>query len=169
MKAKFCLFLFVGFLAVCLTGCSCAQKTAKVEPVPVTKLEPVAAPPAVQPMPPPKPVAQQPMPQSVFFPTDKAEITPQTAVVLKNQAEFLKDNPGTKIEITGNADQRGSEAYNQTLAQKRADAVKGYLVEMGVNPDRLTTRSLGKDKPVCDESTGNCYAANRRADLQAIG
>jgi peptidoglycan-associated lipoprotein len=90
-------------------------------------------------------------------------------VVLKNQAEWLRQNPNTKVEIAGNADQRASEEYNQKLAQERAEAVKEHLVGLGVSPDRLMTASHGKDKPVCGESTEACYAANRRVDMSVIG
>jgi peptidoglycan-associated lipoprotein len=115
------------------------------------------------------PEARAPVPRSVFFATDKSEITPSGSVVLKNQAEWLQQHPNARVEIAGNADARAGEEYNQKLAQERADAVKGHLVGLGVNPDRMMTASHGKDKPVCGESTEACYAANRRVDLSVIG
>ncbi len=169
MKAKLYLVMALVAIAFCAAGCGCFQ--SKKGPPPVARVEP-APQPAVQPPPPqvvvvPQPLA--PIPESVFFATNKSEITPEGAVILKNQAEWLKQNPNARIEISGNADQRAGEEYNQELGRKRADAVKGHLVDLGVNPDRLKTTSLGKNKPVCAESTEACYAANRRVDLSVIG
>jgi peptidoglycan-associated lipoprotein len=127
--------------------------------------------------PPPQPPPQQvtevqpvpPVPESVFFSLDKSEITTQGAVTLKNQAEFLKQNPDRKVQISGYTDERGSDEYNQKLGQERADAVKGHLAQLGINADRMTTASYGKEKPVCTESTESCHAANRRVDLDVTG
>lgn len=155
MSARFCVVLFVGLLALSLFGCS-GQKSAQAPSGPLPPVYTFAP-------------VEKPTPESVFFATDKSDITPQAAVALKNQAEWLKQHPDTKMQITGNADQRASQEYNQALGQKRADAVKDYLVQLGVNADRLETASYGAARPVCTESEENCYAANRRADLRAIG
>jgi len=119
----------------------------------------------------PGPSAPQPgqTAQSVYFGTDETGITPQAQSALKSQAEWLKQNPHAKMEITGNTDPRAGEEYNRTLGQKRAEAVKDYLVGLGVSPDRLETRSYGKDRPVCNEATENCYASGRRVDLEVTG
>lgn len=171
MKAKFCFVLSISFLVLFMFSSGCSQKAATTQPAPVSRLEPVPSPaPTAQPMPPqPKPVVQKPMAGSVFFASNKSDITPQAAVALRNQAEWLKQNPEMKMQISGNADQRAGEEYNQALGQKRADAVKDYLVQLGVGADRLETTSYGKDRPICTESKENCYSANRRVDLQAIG
>ncbi len=127
----------------------------------------------VQAQPPPQRVTEvqpvPPVPESVFFAYDKSDITPQMSVALKNQAEWLKQNPDRKLEISGNTDERGTEGYNQRLGQERADVVKNHLVQLGVSPDRMTTTSNGKNNPVCSESTASCQAANRRVDLNGIG
>ncbi len=174
MSGKNCLVVLVALMAICLAGCGCFQQkpaVAQNPPPPVTRVEPAPEPAPVQP-PPPAPVAQAPVipvPESVFFSFDKADITPQAAVTLKNQAEWLKQNPDAKVSISGYADERGTEAYNQKLGQERADAVKGRLTQLGVSSDRMTTTSYGKDKPVCAEPAEKCYSANRRADLDMTG
>jgi peptidoglycan-associated lipoprotein len=172
MKAKVCMVVLFGLVVLCLAACACGTSkpaTAEVPPPPVARAEPAPQPPPPEAKAPesvvPEPVAQKPAPASVFFATDKSEITPEAAVVLKNQAEWLKENPEAKVEISGNTDQRASEEYNQALGQKRADAVKEYLVGLGVSGDRLETASYGKEKPLCSDLTKDCHATNRRADL----
>ena len=176
MSGKYCLVVLVALMAICLAGCGCFQQkpaVAQNPPPPVAQVEPVPEPVPVQP-PPPAPVAQAPapaipVPESVFFSFDKADITPRAAVALKNQAEWLKQNPDAKVSVSGYADERGTEEYNKKLGQERADAVKGYLAQQGVSSHRITTSSYGKDKPVCAEQAENCYSANRRADLDVTG
>ena len=171
MKAKVFLVVFLGLAIPCLAGYGCIKSkpaTAEIPP-PVARAEP-----APQPQPPPvgkapKPVAQKPAPASVFFATDKSGITPQAGVVLKNQADWLKENPEAKMEISGNTDRRASEEYNQALGQKRAEVVKEYLVRLGVSQDRLATTTYGEEKPLCSDQTQGCRAANRRVDLSLTG
>jgi peptidoglycan-associated lipoprotein len=105
----------------------------------------------------------------VYFGSNSDQVMPQAAGSLDRTAQWLKINPGVKVAISGNADQRAGEQYNKVLAQKRADAVKGQLVQRGVNPAQLQTRSYGKDRPVCSGASESCYAFNRRVDIQAIG
>ena len=76
--------------------------------------------------------------------------------VLDNQ-EF-----GTRIQIEGHCDDRGSEEYNIALGAKRAQAAKDYLETLGVTADRMSTISYGKELPVCTEDTDECWAQNRR-------
>jgi peptidoglycan-associated lipoprotein len=172
MYAKICSVLFTGLLMVSLVCCSSfgSQKTAQ-DPAgklpPVSRLEPVPSQSAQQMI--RGPETQKPMMESVFFATGKHNITDQSAEVLKQEAEWLKENPQTKIQISGNTDQRGGAEYNQKLAMKRAEAVKNQLANLGVDPDRITTTSYGKERPMCQDATTNCYATNRRVDLQAIG
>ena len=77
-------------------------------------------------------------------------------------AAFLKAYPNTHIAIEGHCDERGSTEYNLALGQRRANAVKQYLVSLGINGDTLTTTSWGKEKPFCTESSESCYQQNRR-------
>ena len=166
-KVCFCVVLVSGLIAFGVAGCGCHEaKPVAQNPPPVARVEPA-------PQPPPQQVVEvkpvPPVPESVYFALDKSDITPQGAVTLKNQAEFLKQNPDRKVQIAGNADERGTQEYNQALAQRRADAVKNHLASLGVSQERMTTMSYGKDKPVCTGSTADCNAANRRVDMDVTG
>jgi peptidoglycan-associated lipoprotein len=100
--------------------------------------------------------------RDAFFDYDSAEIRPDARVALQRTAGFLKGYPNTHVAIEGHCDERGSTEYNLALGQRRANAVKQYLVSLGVNGDTLTTTSWGKEKPFCAQSTEECFAQNRR-------
>jgi len=100
--------------------------------------------------------------RDAFFDYDSAEIRPDARTALQKTAEFLKGYPHTHIAIEGHCDERGSTEYNLALGQRRANAVKQYLVSLGISGDTLTTTSWGKEKPFCAQSSEECYAQNRR-------
>jgi peptidoglycan-associated lipoprotein len=100
--------------------------------------------------------------RDAFFDYDSAEIRPDARGALQKTAGFLKGYPNTHVTIEGHCDERGSTEYNLALGQRRANAVKQYLVSLGVNGDTLTTTSWGKEKPFCTQSSEECYAQNRR-------
>jgi len=79
---------------------------------------------------------------------------------MKANAEWLKANPKTKVRIEGNCDERGTIEYNQALGQRRATSAKKYLTDMGVSAKRISLISYGKEKPVCKESTEDCWQKN---------
>jgi peptidoglycan-associated lipoprotein len=97
-----------------------------------------------------------------FFDYDSAEIRPDARTALQRTADFLKGYPNAHVAIEGHCDERGSTEYNLALGQRRANAVKQYLVSLGINGDTLTTTSWGKEKPFCTQSSEECYAQNRR-------
>jgi peptidoglycan-associated lipoprotein len=72
-----------------------------------------------------------------------------------------------KVRIEGNCDERGTIEYNQALGQRRAAAAKKYLTDMGISAKRISLISYGKEKPVCSQSTEDCWQKNRRGDLIA--
>ena len=75
---------------------------------------------------------------------------------------FFRRYPTMRITIEGHCDERGSTEYNLALGDRRANAVKQYLVGLGIPGDRLNTVSYGKEKPFCMEANEACYAKNRR-------
>ncbi len=87
---------------------------------------------------------------------------------LQKQAAWLSKYPAVKLTIEGHADERGTREYNLALGARRANAVKEYLVAQGVSAGRLDTVSYGKERPICTQSTEDCYAQNRRG-VSVIG
>jgi peptidoglycan-associated lipoprotein len=121
----------------------------------------VAAPPPPPPPPAPEPDFNQEV-RDAYFDYDKADIRPDARVALSTTADFLKRAPSIKVIIEGHCDERGSTEYNLGLGDRRASAVKQYLVSLGVSADRLSTVSFGKEKPFCTEHNEACWQQNRR-------
>jgi peptidoglycan-associated lipoprotein len=118
------------------------------------------------PPPPPPPPAREPVfdqeVRDAYFDYDKADIRPDARTALSKTADFLKANPAIKVTIEGHCDERGSTEYNLGLGDRRANAVKQYIVSLGVPADRVGTVSFGKEKPFCMESNEACWQQNRR-------
>src|SRR5579863_9274921 len=100
--------------------------------------------------------------QDIFFDYDAADLRPDAQEILAADAAVLKAHAGVKVTVEGHCDQRGSEEYNLGLGQRRADAARQFLANLGVDPDSLNTVSYGKDRPSCTEDEENCWAKNRR-------
>jgi len=100
--------------------------------------------------------------RDAYFDYDSAELRADTRQALQRTADFLKNYPQARVTIEGHCDERGSTEYNLALGDRRANAVKQYLVSLGVPPERLTSTSWGKEKPFCMESTESCWQQNRR-------
>lgn len=99
--------------------------------------------------------------QDVYFDYDKADLRPESQQALARAAQFLNQHPTWRVKIEGNCDERGSTEYNLTLGEERANAAKQALTQGQVSADRLQTISYGKEKPVCTESTEDCWQKNR--------
>ena len=103
---------------------------------------------------------------NIFFETDKYDLKSESFPELKRLCEFIKQNEGIKLEISGHTDNSGSEAHNQTLSEKRAESVKKYLESLGCNPDFIYSKGYGSQKPVSDNSTEKGKAQNRRVEFR---
>jgi peptidoglycan-associated lipoprotein len=121
------------------------------------------------PPPPPPPPAQPDLNKlfldevrDAYFDYDKADIRPDARTSLSKTADFLKSYSSIKVTIEGHCDERGSTEYNLGLGDRRANAVKQYLVSLGISADRVSTVSFGKEKPFCMESNEACWQQNRR-------
>lgn len=101
----------------------------------------------------------------VHFEYDSEQLTPEMEDRLRAKAAILRANPGVRLRIEGHADERGSTEYNLALGQRRAEAVKTFLAGYGISPERLTTISYGKERPLVDRSTEAAWAQNRRAEF----
>ncbi len=98
----------------------------------------------------------------IHFGYNEATIRPEDDEVLKASADYLTAHPGTRLQIEGHCDDRGSEEYNIALGARRAQAAKDYLATLGISSDRMSTISYGKELPLCTEETDECWAENRR-------
>jgi OOP family OmpA-OmpF porin len=125
------------------------------------------------PLPPlPTPTPELPPPTShkivlrgVTFDFNKSDIRPDSRPVLDEAAEVLKEHPNLRISVEGYTDSIGSDAYNEQLSVRRADAVFRYLVNHGVAPERLHVVGYGETRPVASNDTESGRAQNRRVEL----
>ncbi len=98
----------------------------------------------------------------VFFGYDRSDITPEGRQALERQARWLQQYPSINIIVEGHADERGTREYNLALGDRRAVAVRNYLVALGVSPSRIRTISYGKERPAVAGSNPSAWAQNRR-------
>jgi peptidoglycan-associated lipoprotein len=99
---------------------------------------------------------------TVFFDLDQHSVRADAQAVLQKQAAWLKQYPQVKLLVEGHCDERGTREYNLALGDRRAYAVKEFLVSLGVDAARLQTKSYGKERPSCSESDESCWQQNRR-------
>ena len=163
---------------------ACHKKIAPAPPPPPPP--PPAATPAPPP-PPPPPAAPAPAPtpraltedeifarksvdelnsekplDDVFFDLDKSDLRDDARNALQKDADWMKRWTGTQVTVEGHCDSRGSSEYNLSLGSRRANAVKDYLVNLGVAGNRVTIVSKGKEQPFCSEEGESCWQQNRR-------
>jgi peptidoglycan-associated lipoprotein len=101
--------------------------------------------------------------EDVYFEFDSSLLTPEGQRLLQKKAQYLRDTPGIKVVIEGHCDERGTNEYNLALGDRRAEAVKAYLRDLGISSARLTTVSYGEERPLDPRSTEDAWAKNRRA------
>jgi peptidoglycan-associated lipoprotein len=169
----------IGAVAVllCAIGVgACGKKTPPVTPQPPPAATPAPTTPPTPPPPAPPPAtppSTTPPPreitlddhtkslQPVYFDLDSVVIKDDGRAAIQKNAEYLKTNGTVKVLIEGHADSRGTNEYNLALGERRADAVRDYLVGLGVGNDRVTIVSKGEEQPFCKEETEACWAKNR--------
>jgi peptidoglycan-associated lipoprotein len=157
------------------TGAAVTAPPAPVAPVtPPPTPAPAPPPPvaAAPPAPAPAPAPPRPAPaefksiaelRDVFFAFDRHAITTEGARTLDASVEWLKANPSALLLVEGHCDERGTNAYNLALGERRARATQEYLVKHGVPAARITTITYGEERPTCSELAESCWARNRRA------
>ena len=99
---------------------------------------------------------------TVYFDFDSHAIRADAQATLQKQAAWLQKYPAVRLVVEGHADERGTREYNLALGDRRAYAVKEFLVSLGIDANRLQNKSYGKERPVCSESDEACWAQNRR-------
>ena len=105
------------------------------------------------------------MPGDVTFASASADLAPNFEPVLDDVATILNQYPATYIDVVGHADSQGTEAYNQDLSERRANAVAGYLVDHKVKQERIYVAGMGESQPIADNSTPEGRAKNRRVEI----
>ncbi|MCX7014238.1 MAG: peptidoglycan-associated lipoprotein Pal [Candidatus Sumerlaeota bacterium] len=104
--------------------------------------------------------------QKVYFDYDKADIRPDQRAVLDKDYEYLKANPNQRIIVEGHCDERGTVEYNFALGERRATQVKAYLVNRGIDKDRIKYISMGKEAPAVPGHNEAAWSKNRRAEFK---
>jgi peptidoglycan-associated lipoprotein len=164
-----------------LGAAACTKKQAALTPPPPEMPTVRATPPA----PPPPPVAPTPAPtpraltedeifaqaspadiqkefRDVYFDLDNSTIKDEGRTALASNANYMKRRTSVRVTIEGHCDERGTAEYNLGLGDRRANATKAYLVELGVPASSITVVSKGKESPFCAESNEACWQQNRR-------
>jgi peptidoglycan-associated lipoprotein len=103
--------------------------------------------------------------RSIFYDLDQYDIRDQYKPLVEAHAKYLRDNPGRKMLIQGNTDERGSREYNISLGQRRSEGVKKMLLLLGAREDQVESVSLGEEKPRSEGHDEQAWAQNRRSDI----
>lgn len=102
------------------------------------------------------------------FETAKSDLKTSSYPILKNLVEIMKRKKELKIQISGHTDSDGETEANQVLSQKRAEAVRNYLISQGIDANRMTAKGFGENKPIADNSTPQGKAQNRRTEISIL-
>lgn len=160
----------VAWLA--MSGCGGTPKAAPAEPS-VTYAPPPAPPPIDEP-----PVAEEPIRQvaaapptvePIRFGFNEYRITTDAQMALQNVSVVLKEHPDWTVLLEGHCDERGTNEYNLSLGESRAQSAKRYLVSLGLSEERFKTISFGEERPVALGSGEESWAKNRRAEFRLQG
>ena len=183
MKRSFRTYATVAMLSIALGGAACGKKPPDVKPpAPAPPAEPPPAKPTPPP-PPPKPAPDPPKALSeeeifakmtleelnkkgvlsdVFFALDSTDLSSESRASIQKNADYMKRWTSTKVMVEGHADSRGTNEYNLALAERRAAAVRDYLVSLGLTAERVTIVSKGEEAPFCAQESESCWQQNRR-------
>jgi peptidoglycan-associated lipoprotein len=179
--------VFAAIVLITVVGVSaCGKKkpappAAAPPPAPPPAAAPTTPPPPPPPPAPPREAAPRPLTEEeifgkatleelnaqkpladAFFDLDSQQIRDDAKPILQKDADWMKKWASTKVMVEGHADERGTAEYNLALGERRATAVRDYLVNLGVGADRITVVSKGKEAPVCTEQNDSCWSKNRR-------
>ena len=99
----------------------------------------------------------------VFFATNKSTLTTASRDTLRKQAAWMRKQKKVSVTVEGHADERGTREYNLALGERRANAVKDYLMTYGISSDRISVLSYGKERPVDSGSNPLAWSKNRRS------
>jgi len=103
--------------------------------------------------------------ENILFSFNSSVLSDQAQQVLNSKADYLRSNSGIMVTVEGHCDNRGTEAYNIALGERRAESVKSFLVDLGVSANRLKTISYGEERPIAMGQDEASWAKNRRAQF----
>ena len=157
--------------ATAAVGCDGALVRPPPPPPPPVVAAPPPPPAVVPPPPPPAPPAATKVTYAAdaFFDFDKAVLKPEGRAKLDDLVGKIKGISLEVIIAVGHTDSVGTDAYNQRLSVRRAEAVKGYLVSKGIEKNRVYTEGKGEKQPVADNKTSEGRAKNRRVEIEVVG
>lgn len=104
----------------------------------------------------------------ILFDYDRYDVHEKYKQTLQSVSSWMSKNTAARLSLEGHCDERGTNEYNLALGDRRAKAVKDYLVSLGVASGRIDVLSYGEEKPVCKEQTEDCWAKNRRAHFTVL-
>ena len=107
--------------------------------------------------------------RSIYYDYDQFDVKDEYRGMVEAHAKYLRENPGTKILIQGNTDERGSREYNVGLGQRRSDGVKKMLILLGARENQIESVSLGEEKPQSEAHSEEAWSKNRRSDILYSG
>jgi peptidoglycan-associated lipoprotein len=166
LRRQLLVFVLIGLFILTLGACA-KKQTAKVEPPPAAEVtEQPATPPVEEVEEIPQeaaPTVAMPVLNDVFFEYDKARLSEEAKQTLADNARQLKDASTVAVVIEGHCDERGTNAYNLALGERRAKSAMEYLVSMGVAAARITTISYGEERPFNTGHDEAAWSKNRRA------
>ncbi|HEU4926991.1 MAG TPA: OmpA family protein [Vicinamibacterales bacterium] len=185
MKRSFRVWATVAITTIALTAGACGKKPPAAPAPPPAPAPAPPAPEPTKPTPPPAPAPPPPAPKTptedevfaamslddlnkkgvlgdTFFALDSTELTQESRGAVQKNSEYMKRWKTTKVLVEGHADSRGTNEYNLALADRRAAAVRDYLVSLGITADRVTVVSKGEEAPFCTEEAESCWQQNRR-------
>jgi len=103
--------------------------------------------------------------ENIPFSFDSSVLSDQAQQILHSKADYLRANSGVTVTVEGHCDERGTEAYNIALGERRAESVKNFLVDMGISANRLKTISYGEERPIAMGQDEASWGKNRRAQF----
>jgi OOP family OmpA-OmpF porin len=168
IRSNFSLLLIVAAL---ITLQACKAKKLVQKPAPVVTETEKPAPVAPTPQPAPAPAAPAPAPQpnynftNIQFEFNSGVLKTSSYPALDNAAAQMKIDPSAKFMLKGYASAEGTDAHNMELSVDRANAVKAYLLNSGVNADNITAQGYGESNPVADNTTEDGRILNRRVEI----
>jgi peptidoglycan-associated lipoprotein len=155
--------LALGLLTLSLTGCPPKAQVKKEEPVDESQANQPVEEPSLR----GKEYKEVPDLVAIYFDLDQSTLRNDSRETLRKNYEALKAHPDWEVLVEGHCDERGTTEYNLGLGQRRAASVRQYYMSLGISGRRIATLSYGKEKPVCDQQTEDCWSQNRRGVTKA--